>query len=233
MIYDILSRMEKLSQNKPLYQTKEDFAYDILREAILNCEIEPGEKLVIDQLSEELEISTIPIRAAIQRMGMEGLVIIKPHSPAQVSPITIYMIQETFALLASLELIAYEQIAQEANTHTIKKLEELVNSMDETLAGEDRRSWARININFHRAIAEASHMPLLIEFTNRTLDQWRRLSQHYFKEVASIRIQTAQQEHRDIITFIKAKNVAELKILAQTHNLKAASAYQQLIDDQQ
>jgi len=94
MIYDRVGEMGKISQRKH-YQTKEDYVHDILRESILNCDYEPGEKLVIDRLSEELEISTIPIRASIQRLGMEGLVIVKPHSPAQVSPITINMIQET------------------------------------------------------------------------------------------------------------------------------------------
>ena len=75
-------------------------------------------------------------------------------------------------------------------------------------------------------------MPLLIEFTNRTLNQWRRLSRHYFNEVTSARVQIAQQEHREIINLIKDKKVSELKILAQTHNLEAANAYQQLIEDQ-
>jgi len=225
--------MNIFSQSKPKYKTKEEYIYHILREAILDCEIKPGEKLVIDQLSEELEISTIPIRAAIQRLGMEGLVIIKPHSPAQVSPITKDMIQETFALLASLEMIAYEQIAYQADAKTINELEELVNSMDESLAEEDSRSWAEININFHRQVAQVSQMHLLIEFTNRALDQWRRLSQHYFKEVASTRIQIAQQEHREIINLIKAKKVSELTILTRRHNLEAANAYNQLIEDQQ
>jgi len=223
--------MGNLSQSKQRYQTKEEFVYNVLREAILNCEIGPGERLVIDKLSEELEISTIPIRAAIQRLGMEGLVIITPHSPALVSPITKNMIQETFALLASLEMIAYEQIAQKADAQTINMLEKSVTSMDESLAEEDSWSWAKVNIDFHRQIAEASQMPLLIEFTNRTLNQWRRLSQHYFNEVTSARVQTAQQEHREIVNLIKDKKVAELKILAQTHNLEAANAYQQLIED--
>jgi DNA-binding GntR family transcriptional regulator len=223
--------MRDLSQKKQLYQTKEDFVYQLLREAILNCDIEPGEKLIIDQLSQELEISTIPIRAAIQRLGMERLVIIKPHSPAQASPLSLEMVRETFALLASLETTAYEQIAQKADPQTIRKLELLINSMEKTLAQNDGHTWVSINIAFHRQIAEATQMPMLIEFTNRTLDQWRRLSQYYFKEVTSTRIQTAQQEHRKIIELIREKKVDQLKSLAQTHNLEASKAYLQLIKD--
>jgi DNA-binding GntR family transcriptional regulator len=224
--------MGKFSQRKP-YQTKEDYIYDILREAILNCDIGPGEKLIIDQLSEELEVSTIPIRAAIQRLGMEGLVVIKPHSPAQVSPITINMIQETFSLLASLEMIAYEQIAQQAEGLIVTELEELVQAMDEVMTEKDSQAWAAINIKFHRGIAEASQMPLLIEFTNRTLDQWRRVSQYYFKEVAPKRMLVAQQEHQEIIRLLKSKDVEGLKSLAQRHNLEASKAYRQLIEGQQ
>ena len=223
--------MGKISQRKH-YQTKEDYVHDILRESILNCDYEPGEKLVIDRLSEELEISTIPIRASIQRLGMEGLVIVKPHSPAQVSPITINMIQETFALLASLEMIAFEQIAQQAEPQTIAKLEELVHAMEKSLANNNNQAWADINIEFHRQIAKASQMPLLLEFTNRTLDQWRRVSQYYFKEVASSRMLIAQQEHREVISMIKSGDVEGLKSLAQRHNLEASKAYQQMVEEQ-
>ena len=223
--------MGNFSQNTPRHQTKEDYVYALLREAILNCEIEPGEKLVIDQLSQELDLSIIPIRAAIQRLSMEGLVITKPHSPAQVVPISPNMIQETFALLASLEMTAYEQLVEKVDDQTIDQLAALVHSMDDTLAEEDSQTWAAINIAFHRQIAEATQMPLLIEFTNRTLDQWRRLSQYYFKEVASTRIQIAQQEHREIIKLLREKKLDDLKILAQTHNLEASKAYQQLLED--
>lgn len=71
-----------------LHRTKEEYAYDTLRAAIGHCNLRPGEKLVIDSLSLELDISPIPIRVALQRLQAEGLVEIKPHTGAIVSPIS-------------------------------------------------------------------------------------------------------------------------------------------------
>ena len=55
-------------QTAPPFQTKEEYAYQVLRQAILQCELAPDEKLIIDRLSVEMGLSQIPIRAAIQRL---------------------------------------------------------------------------------------------------------------------------------------------------------------------
>ena len=78
------------------FQTKEELAYINLRNAILSCELPPGEKLVIDRLSEELGISQIPIRAAIQRLQTEGLVLIHPHSSPVVTTLSPDKVNEVF-----------------------------------------------------------------------------------------------------------------------------------------
>ena len=94
-------------QPAPPFQTKEEYAYQALRGAILRCELPPDEKLVIDRLSVEMGLSQIPIRAAIQRLQTEGLVVINPHSSATVAPLSPDKIDEVFALLESLERTAW------------------------------------------------------------------------------------------------------------------------------
>ena len=68
--------------------TKEEYVYNTLRTAIMRCELAPGKKLVIDNLSTELGVSPIPIRGALQRLQAEGLVEITPHTGAVVSEIS-------------------------------------------------------------------------------------------------------------------------------------------------
>ncbi len=94
-------------QPAPPFQTKEEYAYQALRQAILRCELPPDEKLVIDRLSVEMGLSQIPVRAAIQRLQTEGLVVINPHSSATVAPLSPAKIDEVFTLLESLERAAF------------------------------------------------------------------------------------------------------------------------------
>jgi DNA-binding GntR family transcriptional regulator len=213
---------------RPQFQTKEESIYAILRAQIMACERKPGEKIVIDQVSQELGVSSIPVRAAIQRLSMEGLVVVTPHSPAEITEITPAMIRETFALLAVLEAAAFEQAARHPAPALLDSLARLIDEMAAALAAGEHQLWARKNAAFHRRLAEASGMPLLIEFTQRTLDQWYRLRRYYFDDVEGGHMPQVQMEHRTILTLIQEGETAKLKDLAVQHNQAALSAYQAL-----
>ncbi len=221
--------MTESNTAKPQFPTKEESVYEMLRAQIMACERRPGEKIVIDQVSQELGVSIIPVRAAIQRLSMEGLVVVTPHTSAEVAEITPEMIRETFTLLAVLEAAAYEQAAKHPTPALLDALAGLMDDMTGALAAGDSQTWARKNAAFHRRLAEASGMPLLIEFTQRTLDQWYRLRRYYFDAVEGVHMPQVQLEHRAILDLIRQGEVAKLKALALQHNQAAFSAYQALM----
>lgn len=51
--------MLTLTPAQKAHRTKEEYVYDTLRTAIMHCDLQPGEKLVIDTLSEKLGVSPI------------------------------------------------------------------------------------------------------------------------------------------------------------------------------
>ena len=219
----------KIFSQKPAFKTKEEQIYELLREAILDCDLKPGEKVVIDQLSQKMGVSTIPIRAAIQRLGMEGLVEIRPHAPARIADISVSIIREIFSLLAALEQVAYEVVAEEAAPKQINILKGLVREMDQANKENDLHLWTQKSISFHWQIAEFSNMPLLIEFTHRTFDQWRRVSNFYFRNITAMRITQAQAEHWQILELIGNHKFEALTSLAKHDNQAAFENYQSLI----
>ena len=202
-------------------QTKEQYAYSVLRGAILNCELAPGEKLIIDRLSIEMGLSQIPIRAAIQRLHSEGLVVISPHASASVAHLPLEKIDEVFALLESLERTAFRIAAEKRTESDLVSLTELVQQMDTTITVPVAIGWLPFNSAFHRRIAAITAMPLLIDFTNRSLDEWERISHYYFANVTSTRLPQAQAEHHQIIALLRARDAIALETLAATHNREA------------
>jgi len=219
----------KIFSQKPAFKTKEEQIYELLREAILDCDLKPGKKVVIDQLSQKMGVSTIPIRAAIQRLGMEGLVEIRPHAPARIADISVSIIREIFSLLAALEQVAYEVVAEEAAPKQINILKGLVREMDQANKENDLHLWTQKSISFHWQIAEFSNMPLLIEFTHRTFDQWRRVSNFYFRNITAMRITQAQAENWQILELIGNHKFEALTSLAKHDNQAAFENYQSLI----
>ena len=58
------------------YLPLRDVVFNTLRQAILTGEMEPGERLMEIQLANKLGVSRTPIREAIRKLELEGLVII-------------------------------------------------------------------------------------------------------------------------------------------------------------
>src|SRR5271154_5990166 len=63
-------------------------AYDLLREALLNCRFEPGEPLRIGELCKRLDASQGAVREALSRLTSEGLVEARPQLGFRVTPIS-------------------------------------------------------------------------------------------------------------------------------------------------
>jgi DNA-binding GntR family transcriptional regulator len=211
------------------FQTKEQYAYTTLRSAILRCELAPGEKLIIDRLSVEMGLSQIPIRAAIQRLQAEGLIIINPHASAIVAPLLPEKIDEVFVLLESLERAAFRIATQKRTDADLDVLTDLVRQMDIAITEPNSADWLTLNSAFHRKIADISAMPLLINFTNRTLDEWERISHFYFANITSARLPQAQSEHHQIIALLRARDTEALEALAAVHNREANRSYQSML----
>ena len=70
------------------YLPLRDVVFNTLRRAILKGELKPGERLMEIALAEKLGVSRTPIREAIRKLELEGLVIMIPRRGAQVANIT-------------------------------------------------------------------------------------------------------------------------------------------------
>lgn len=69
----------KLKVNMNEYLPLRDVVFNTLRQAILKGELEPGERLMEIQLADRLGVSRTPIREAIRKLELEGLVLMIPR----------------------------------------------------------------------------------------------------------------------------------------------------------
>jgi len=64
-----------------------DRAYQILRDAIITGELEPGSVIKDTELADRVGLSRTPVREALTRLTEDGLVESKPHSWTRVTPL--------------------------------------------------------------------------------------------------------------------------------------------------
>jgi DNA-binding GntR family transcriptional regulator len=207
------------------HRTKQEFVYQTLRDAIIRCELPPGERLVIDDLARKLAVSAIPVREALQLLQSEGLAVNVPHVGATVAPISKESILEVFTVMEGLEIVATRSAAQRATADELDALAGIVAAMDEALAAGQTDQWADLNNRFHATIARLTGMPMLQEMMERALDRWDRVRRYYFSGVLVHRAEHAQQEHHALLAAMKRRDLAALEALVRQHNQGALSSY--------
>jgi DNA-binding GntR family transcriptional regulator len=207
------------------YRTKQELVYRALRDAILRCELLPGQRLVIDELARQLEVSAIPVREALQLLQSEGLVTTVPHVGATVSPISRESVLEVFTLMEGLEIVATRTAAERMTVQEASGLEEVVALMDASLRSGRHHEWADLNTRFHLTISAVACMPTLLEMTERVLTRWDRVRRFYFDGVLVHRVEQAQEEHRSLLQAMRLKDLSTLEQVVKQHNQGALLAY--------
>lgn len=207
------------------FRTKQEYVYQSLRGAIMRGELNPGQRLVIDEIARRLQVSAIPIREALQSLQSEGLVVNAPHVGATVASISQDEVHEVFAIMEGLETVAVREATARLSDAQAQKLAEIVTAMDAAVADRDFEAWAAMNGTLHRSIGDVAAMPLLQEMTDRALSRWERLRRHYFQGVLVPRVEQAQREHRELLTALIARNPDEAERVVRAHNRNAQGAY--------
>ena len=85
------------------YLPLRDVVFNTLRQAILRGELKPGERLMEIQLANKLGVSRTPIREAIRKLELEGLVLMIPRRGAEVAEITEQNLRDVLEVREALE----------------------------------------------------------------------------------------------------------------------------------
>jgi DNA-binding GntR family transcriptional regulator len=207
------------------HRTKQEFVYRTLREAIMHCDLRPGERLVIDDLARQLDVSIIPVREALQLLQSETLVVNVPYVGATVAPLSRESIIDVFSVLEGLETVATRLASERARPADLEPVGRIVAQMDAALAAGQSAEWADLNTQFHLAVSALPGLDMLRDLTARTFDRWDRLRRFYFNGVLVHRIAQAQEEHRAMFEAMRARDVPQLEVLVRGHNQGALAAY--------
>lgn len=150
-------------------------AYETIKRRILQNAYPGGFQVLEEQLCEELGMSRTPLREALVRLALEGLVEILPRRGMRVLPLAAADIADIFQVLSSLELLAVRLLAERAdNKASVARMQAEVDAMKKALADDDLDGWAAADERFHRALVDESGNPRLAAAARNLLDQSQR-----------------------------------------------------------
>jgi DNA-binding GntR family transcriptional regulator len=199
----------------------QEIAYESIREAILTGRYAPGQRLLPDDLARELGTSRMPVREALQRLEVAGLVSITPHRGAVVNELSKQDIVEIYHIRAVLEGLAARLAAPHLGPGEYDRLNALIKEMASAAsAGPDLEQVLRANRDFHEIIWQGAHAPRLLEL----LRNLSIASQRFRNVSLSLpgRLSQIIAEHRRLAQALAAGDAAAAERFANEHHENTA-----------
>lgn len=197
------------------YLPLRDVVFNTLRRAILKGELEPGERLMEIALANKLGVSRTPIREAIRKLELEGLVIMIPRKGAEVARITEKDLKDVLEVRTSLEKLAIELACDRITEEEIKDLQDKCQDFRNSLTSDDLTTIAEKDVAFHDVIFGATKNTRLIQILNNLREQMYRYRLEYLKDTDSH--QRLVAEHQEILEAVMRRDKAEAVRLVQEH----------------
>ncbi len=204
-----------LRVNMNEYLPLRDVVFNTLRQAILKGELEPGERLMEIQLAERLGVSRTPIREAIRKLELEGLVLMIPRKGAEVARISEKSLRDVLELRRSLEELAIELACQRMTEEEIDELEQAQKAFREAVDGKDVMLMAETDEKYHEIIYQGTKNSRLVQILNNLREQMYRYRLEYIKDADKRQILLI--EHDNIVKAVRGRRVAEAKAAMREH----------------
>lgn len=204
------------------YKPLRDIVFETLREAIINQTLKPGERLMEIQLAEEMGVSRTPVREAIRKLELEGLVVMVPRKGAYVAGISMKDIHEVYELRSALEALAASLAAVRISDEELEEMErQMVKEAKETQEN-NLQGIVSIDTTFHDLLYQAAHNQRLVQFINILQEQLHRFRAATLSRPG--RSKYALEEHKKIVEALANRDAELASKLAIEHIENAENA---------
>lgn len=171
----------QLQINMDEYLPLRDVVFQTLRQAILKGDLKPGERLMEIQLANKLGVSRTPIREAIRKLELEGLVLMIPRKGAEVAEITEKSLRDVLEVREALEVLAVQLACDKMTTEGVEELKVAADEFEKVLKTGDITIIAEADVRFHDIIYSATGNDRLIQLLSNLREQMYRYRVEHLK----------------------------------------------------
>lgn len=187
-------------------------ASDVLRSAIVNGRLRPGDRLKEVELAEQLGISRAPVREALRQLEHEGLVTSLPYRATEVVGVSQEEIEQVLVpIRLTLESFAFRKALPELTDGDLAALEALIQRM----RLGDLDELAEADVRFHELVIERSGQP-------HCLQVWRSIEPRvraYFRRDAPAHTDAEEvaAEHDELLQALRDRDEALVLATLERH----------------
>ncbi|NPV86095.1 MAG: GntR family transcriptional regulator [Anaerolineae bacterium] len=208
--------------------SREQQAYERIKEAILTFRLKPGQSLVENELAGQLGISKTPVRDALLRLEREGLVNRALYKGASVAELNQRKMEEIFEIRAALEGLAVYLATPLITAEETKEAQKLIDAQAAALAAGDVREASRVNRLFHELVICKTPNQWLKDILANLEDHLRR-----YRMISSFqgdRMDKSIKEHQLVLDAIRRGDAEGAEKAMREHLMSVLNDLVQLHD---
>ena len=212
--------MAKLFELRPpLAKNASLVAVEVIREAIMDGRLEPGQRLKEEELARELGISRTPVREALLILQTDGLVEAHPNRGATVRSYGLDDLGDLYMLRAALEGVAARLAAERATPRELAKLRRSCDRFDAVAGDGSLKDIVRANLVFHDAILDIAGNDRIAQLV-RGVTELPLVYKSYLWYSPNQKLVSAHY-HRQILHALEARNPERAESVMKQHVFEA------------
>jgi DNA-binding GntR family transcriptional regulator len=190
----------------------------MLREAIITGQFQPGNRLVEEELCQQMGISRGPLREALRQLEQEGLVVSFPYRATEVIGVSDEEVRDVLVpIRLTLERFAFRHALPLLSEADFSELAELVRTMRQAGQAGDLARVVEADVKFHELVLGRSNQPHCLQI-------WRTISPRvraYFYRCGPRHqaLTDIADEHRDLIAAMRTRDIERVLVVLDPHIL--------------
>lgn len=198
--------MSTTSPLRPPVQSVELQVYELIRDRIVRAEYAPGSKLQLTPISEELKVSTMPVRSALKRLAAEGLVDYRPNRGAVVTPLDYAAFIDIQDIRIAIEGLAARLGAAAIADDDVAMMRDILSSLEARHDAGDLEDVLALEWQGYLVCYEASERPRLVSL----IVEQGRLAERYSRSLLGDSIErTVVDRYQALVEVCAAHDSAE------------------------
>ena len=193
--------------------------YARLRQMILEAELEPGVRVTETELATQFRVSRTPIREALHRLEVDGLLEIRAKQGCFIRPVDVDKIENYYAVRIALETMAIELACTHMPVEALKKLVATWSPENLPPAGSDISDIKKAEEAFHVTLAEHSGNSVLADYLREVNDHIRVVRRLAFLDEQTVA--ETFRDHFEICQLLLERNVNGARAAMVTHIRKS------------
>jgi DNA-binding GntR family transcriptional regulator len=214
--------MQALTIERP--RSLVDIVEERLRDAIVNAELPFGEPITEEGLGAAFGVSRTPLREALARLELQGLVVVVPKKGTFVFAPTVEDVEDLCQFRLMLELNALKLCLARDKAGTLRSMDAALLAMEKAHERADRLAYARADTAYHNAFFEHCGSRHMVDTYRTVLGRIAAIRTHLSVPLAQEQ-RRSFKEHKAVRKAFAAEDLPQLEKILDEHISRAKLAY--------